>query len=189
MVSRHGIGAHSWFDLVLLFFIGGALGLILSGCGPKNHRPPPPPDPFATRRVDQVFYWFLPALANPVAPSVIDPARRKHVEDGFLYQLTAFEDEVGYVWPNYHIYITMDSAWAPCGISNGGGCYTGGTSPPVIWLTSGPWDSAPHAYHELFHAYLHQTTGSVDQLHDDPRWVDIMKRDLDLIPEIIARRP
>lgn len=189
VVTRQGIGPYSWLDLLVLFFIGGAFGAILSGCGPKNHKPPPAPDPYAVRDGDYVFYWFLPTMSTPALPASIDPQRQALNIAAFHYQVAAFEAEVGPVYPVFVTRFYLDAGTVPCGAPNGGGCYTAGTSPPTMWLTSGPWNTAPHAYHELFHSYLSLTTGKVDPTHSDPRWPKVIQRDLDLISEIIARRP
>ena len=78
------------------------------------------------------------------------------------------------------VFVRPRRVGVPCGLANGGGCYTGGDT---LWLNRGPKNILPHAIHEMHHAFLHSSGFALgaDPTHAHPLWgmVDALDRSLD----------
>lgn len=166
------------------------LGISSINCGSKNRRAAAP-DPYAdTLEISSrsmTLRYFKGATTKedlvPTLPSHFSDEHRSLMKSAITLQLAAFETEVGElkVLPTTHIWV--ESSWAPCGIPNGGACYT----PHLVWATGGDAYHIPYYYHELFHHYRWLVDGNVDPLHTHADWRRIYLRQEQLNAEIRAQ--
>jgi hypothetical protein len=166
------------------------LGLVAINCGPK-HRGPAVNDPFAdileigSRSMTLRYFKGTTTKEDlaPTLPSQFSNEHRHLMKMSITHQLTAFEDEIMElrVLPVTHIWV--ESAWAPCGIPNGGACYT----PQLVWATGGDAYHIPYYFHELFHHYRWLVDGNVDPEHNHAAWRQIYVRQEQLNAQIRAQ--
>lgn len=150
-------------------------------CGNK-HKPNFQPDLYADTLTigsrTMTLRYFLGTTnhedMSPTLPNKIPSNKKERMKVCITTQINAFESEVGHllVLPTTHIW--LESTWAPCGIPNGGGCYT--TYNQQIWAIGGTSSEVPNYYHELYHHYLWLTTGNADTKHLNSKWDYIYTR-------------
>ena len=142
---------------------------MLTGCGPRRRASTPPPTRAPDDRVGPLLIFWCGADAAPIAP----PAHAADLLARLSQTFSGFCADFAWSSPppvETHVYVGLRSG-VPCGIPNGGGCYT-------LWsglhLAEDPPAGAEWVWrHEFNHYRLHALGGDLDSDHGDPSWAHL----------------
>ena len=153
-----------WIAFLAIVSTVAVAACVLTGCGPKQPRGRAPGSP--DDRVGPLCIIYHDASGARTVP----PLRRTPLLRFLDETFSRYCDDFGWSSPPpvlTHVYLGLASG-VPCGIPNGGGCYT-------LWsglhLAEYPVAGAEWVWrHEFNHYRLHALGGDLDSDHGDPSW-------------------